>query len=106
MMYQICQKVFPFQYLVLCRIHMYVLESSVYLYSFHSNLGHGITTMLLIRPQFSPITAIELCSGFKNQQWPHGEVTEQFPSCPAAQFRRTTASLMYLGGLIQWFPNV
>ena len=83
--------------LVPCCIHMHVLEYSydVYLYScFHSHLGHycGVTTMLLVHPQFSPITAIEL--------WPHGDIPKQCPSCPAAQFRKTTASLMCQGGLI------
>ena len=57
------------------------------------HLGHycGVTTMLLIHPQFSPITAIELCSCFKIT---NGVMvtSEQFPSCPAAQFRRTPLS--------------
>lgn len=69
--------------LLLCLVayKMHVLEYfySVYLYSFHCHLGHycGITTMLLNPSQCSPITAIELCSCFKNHQCPHDNIPEQ-----------------------------
>ena len=29
----------------------------------------------------------------KSQQWPHGEIPEQFPSCPATKLGRTPVSL-------------
>ena len=34
--------------------------------------------MLLIHPQFSPITVIKLCNFFKVHHLPHGEITEGF----------------------------
>ena len=38
--------------------------------------------MLLIHPQFSPITAIKLVS----HHWPHGETPEWFPSSPVIYY--------------------
>ena len=77
---------------------MHVLE---YLYSVQASffslcqLGYycGVTKMLLIHPQFSPITAIKLCNCFKVTIGPHGEIPEQFPSSPATELGRTHVSL-------------
>ena len=41
--------------------------------------------MLLIYPQFSPITAIKLCNCFKVIIDLHGEIPERFPSSPATE---------------------
>jgi hypothetical protein len=48
--------------------------------------------MLLIHPQFSPITAIKL---FKkvSLNWPHSEIPERFPSSPLTELGRTPVSL-------------
>jgi hypothetical protein len=51
--------------------------------------------MLFTSSQFSPVTAIEV-----NNKITNGLMVKLFPSCPAAQIRRTTASLICLGGLI------
>ena len=49
--------------------------------------------MLLIQPQFSPITAIKLCNSFKVTMT-HGEIPEQFPSPLATELE----GLLYLSG--------
>ena len=49
--------------------------------------------MLLIHPQFSPITAIKLCNCIKSHHWPHVEIPERFPSSLATELGRTPVSL-------------
>jgi hypothetical protein len=50
--------------------------------------------MLLIHPQFSPITAIQLCNCFKvTFGGLHGEIPEWFPSSLATELGRMPVSL-------------
>ena len=50
--------------------------------------------MLLIHPQFSPITAIKLCNCFKvTIDWSHGEIPERLSNSLATELGRTPVSL-------------
>ena len=44
--------------------------------------------MLLILPQFSPVTSIKLCNCFKVNIGLTGEIPERFPSSPATELGR------------------
>ena len=67
------------------------------------HLGYycGVATMLLIHPQFSPITAIKLCNCFKvTINWSHGEIPERFPSSLSTELGWTPVSLKGMGILL------
>ena len=56
--------------------------------------------MLLSHPEFSPITAIQLCNCFKVTIGLIVEIPEQFPSSPVTEFVRKDACIFVVTGCI------
>jgi hypothetical protein len=81
------------------KIWMFWNIFTLYFILLFTQLGHYCSHYNVVDPS-SVVSHHRHETLFYNHQWPHGNIPEHVPFCPAAQFRRMTVPLMFLGGLI------